>query len=67
MPPATHRPERVRAAGFTAFTKEGDFARVLEAELVDQVAGKSFSPKGGGKVGEATIPRLPPRRSTAAW
>lgn len=50
------KPEAVRTdrgGGFTAFTKEGDFARVLEAELVDHIVGKSYSPKGGGKAESA--------------
>lgn len=50
------KPEAVRTdrgGGFTAFTKEGDFGRVLEAELVDHIVGKSYSPKGGGKVESA--------------
>jgi hypothetical protein len=42
-----------RGGGFTAFTKEGDFGCVLEAELVDHIVGKSYSPKGGGKVESA--------------
>jgi transposase InsO family protein len=50
------KPEAVRTdrgGGFTAFTREGDFGRVLEAELVDHIVGKSYSPKGGGKVESA--------------
>jgi len=50
------KPEAVRTdrgGGFTAFTKEGDFGRVLEAELVDHIVGRSYSPKGGGKVESA--------------
>lgn len=50
------KPEAVRTdrgGGFTAFTKEGDFGRVLEAELVDHIVGKSYNPKGGGKVESA--------------
>ncbi|MBI2395159.1 MAG: transposase [Deltaproteobacteria bacterium] len=50
------KPECVRTdrgGGFTAFSKEGDFGRVLEAELVDHIVGKSYSPRGGGKVESA--------------
>jgi transposase InsO family protein len=42
-----------RGGHFTAFTKGGDFGRVLEAELVDHIVGRSYSPKGGGKVESA--------------
>jgi hypothetical protein len=38
---------------FVAYTKDGDFGRVLEAELVDHIVGRSYSPRGGGKVGSA--------------
>jgi hypothetical protein len=47
------KPEAVRTdrgGGFVAHTKDGDFARVLEAELVDHIVGRSYSPRGGGKV-----------------
>lgn len=50
------KPEAVRTdrgGGFVAHTKDGDFARVLEAELVDHVVGRSYSPRGGGKVESA--------------
>lgn len=50
------KPEAVRTdrgGGFTAFTKDGDFGRVLEAELVDHIVGRSYNPKGGGKVESA--------------
>jgi transposase InsO family protein len=39
-----------RGGGFIAHTKDGDFARVLESELVDHIIGRSYSPRGGGKV-----------------
>jgi transposase InsO family protein len=56
------KPEAVRTdrgGGFVAYTKEGDFARVLEVELVDHIVGRSYSPKGGGKVesGVGTLKR----------
>ncbi len=50
------KPEAVRTdrgGGFVAHTKDGDFARVLEAELVDHIVGRSYSPRGGGKVESA--------------
>jgi hypothetical protein len=50
------KPEAVRTdrgGGFVAYTKDGDFARVLEAELVDHIVGRSYSPRGGGKVESA--------------
>ena len=50
------KPESVRtdrAGAFTAFTREGDFGRVLEAEDVTHIIGKSYNPKGGGKVESA--------------
>jgi transposase InsO family protein len=50
------KPEAVRTdrgGGFVAHTKDGDFARVLEAELVDHLVGRSYSPRGGGKVESA--------------
>lgn len=50
------KPEAVRTdrgGAFVAYTKEGDFARVLEAELVDHIVGRAYSPKGGGKVESA--------------
>jgi len=42
-----------RGGAFVAFTKDGDFGRVLEAELVDHIVGRSYSPRGGGKVESA--------------
>ena len=50
------KPEAVRTdrgGAFVAYTKDGDFARVLEAELVDHIVGRSYSPRGGGKVESA--------------
>ena len=40
------KPEAVRTdrgGGFVAHTKDGDFARVLEAELVDHIVGRSYT------------------------
>ena len=51
------KPEAVRtdrAGAFIACTHEGDFARVLEAEMIDHIVGRSYHPQGGGKV-EALI------------
>jgi transposase InsO family protein len=51
------KPEAVRTdrgGAFIAFKKRTDFGRYLEAELIDHVVGKSYNPKGGGKV-EAMI------------
>jgi len=53
------RPEAVRTdrgGAFVAFTKDGDFGRVLEAELVDHIVGRSYSPRGGGKIESAIGP-----------
>jgi RNA-directed DNA polymerase len=50
------KPEAVRTdrgGAFVAFTKDGDFGRVLEAELVNHIVGRSYSPRGGGKVESA--------------
>jgi putative transposase len=50
------KPEAVRTdrgGAFVAFTKDGDFARVLESELIDHIVGRSYSPRGGGKVESA--------------
>jgi transposase InsO family protein len=50
------KPEAVRTdrgGAFVAFTKEGDFGRFLEAELIDPIRGRSYSPRGGGKVESA--------------
>lgn len=54
------KPEAVRTdrgGAFVAFSKEGDFGRVLEAELIDHIVGRSYNPKGGGKV-EAAVGTL---------
>jgi transposase InsO family protein len=51
------KPEAVRTdrgGAFTARKHEGDFARVLEAEMIDHIVGRSYHPQGGGKV-EALI------------
>lgn len=42
-----------RGGGFIAFSKETDFGRFLEAELIDHIVGKSYRPRGGGKVESA--------------
>jgi putative transposase len=50
------KPESVRTdrgGAFVAFAREGDFGRVLEAEDVTHIVGKSYRPKGGGKVESA--------------
>jgi RNA-directed DNA polymerase len=50
------KPEAVRTdrgGAFVAFTKETDFARFLELELIDPIRGRSYSPRGGGKVESA--------------
>jgi transposase InsO family protein/transposase-like protein len=50
------KPEAVRTdrgGGFIAFSKETDFGRFLEAELIDHIVGKSYRPRGGGKVESA--------------
>ena len=50
------KPESIRTdrgGAFVAFAREGDFGRVLEAEEVTHIVGKSYSPKGGGKVESA--------------
>ncbi len=47
------KPEAVRTdrgGAFVASAKEGDFARFLEAELIDPVRGRAYHPQGGGKV-----------------
>jgi len=51
------KPEAVRTdrgGAFVARDNEQDFARVLEAELIDHIVGRSYHPQGGGKV-EAVI------------
>lgn len=50
------KPEAVRTdrgGAFVAFGKETDFGRFLEAELIDHIVGRPYSPKGGGKVESA--------------
>lgn len=42
-----------RGGGFIAFSKETDFGRFLEAELIDHIVGKSYRPRGGGKIESA--------------
>ena len=47
------KPERVRTdrgGAFVARSREDDFARVLEVELIDHIVGRSYHPQGGGKV-----------------
>jgi putative transposase len=47
------KPEAVRTdrgGEFLAREHEGDFARVLEAEEIDHIIGRSYNAKGGGKV-----------------
>jgi transposase InsO family protein len=47
------KPEAVRTdrgGEFLAREKEGDFERVLEAEEIDHIVGRSYHPQGGGKV-----------------
>lgn len=50
------KPEAVRTdrgGAFVAFAKETDFGRYLEAELIDHIVGRSYRPRGGGKVESA--------------
>jgi RNA-directed DNA polymerase len=50
------KPEAIRTdrgGAFVAFTKDSDFGRVLEAELIDHIVGHAYSPQGGGKVESA--------------
>jgi transposase InsO family protein len=50
------KPEAVRTdrgGAFVAFTKETDFARFLESELIDPIRGRAYNPRGGGKVESA--------------
>lgn len=50
------KPEAVRTdrgGAFVAFSKEGDFGRFLEAELIDPIRGRAYNPRGGGKVESA--------------
>lgn len=49
------KPEAVRTdrgGAFLAFTKDSDFGKVLEAELIDHIVGHSYHPQGGGKARE---------------
>lgn len=50
------RPEAVRTdrgGAFTAFGKDADFGKLLEAELIDHIVGRPYRPQGGGKVESA--------------
>jgi len=50
------KPEAIRTdrgGAFVAFTKESDFGRYLEAELIDHIVGRPYNPHGGGKVESA--------------
>lgn len=54
------KPEAVRTdrgGAFVAYSRETDFGRYLEAELIDHIVGRSYRPQGGGKV-ESTIGTL---------
>lgn len=54
------KPEAVRTdrgGAFIAYSKETDFGRFLEAELIDHIVGHSYRPRGGGKV-EAAVKTL---------
>jgi transposase InsO family protein len=54
------KPESVRTdrgGAFVAYSKGTHFARYLEAEEIDHVVGRPYSPRGGGKV-EAAIGTL---------
>ena len=42
-----------RGGAFVAFSKETHFGRFLEAELIDHIVGRSYRPRGGGKVESA--------------
>ncbi len=47
------KPEKVRTdrgGAFVARSREEDFDRVLEVELIDHIVGRSYHPQGGGKV-----------------
>ena len=47
------KPESIRTdrgGEFMARAKAGDFSRVLEAEEIDHIVGRAYSPKGGGKI-----------------
>jgi putative transposase len=50
------KPEAIRTdrgGAFVAFSKETDFGRFLDAELIDHIVGRSYHPQGGGKVESA--------------
>jgi putative transposase len=50
------KPEAIRTdrgGAFLAFSKETDFGRFVEAELIDHIVGRSYQPRGGGKVESA--------------
>src|SRR5690606_29280585 len=54
------KPEAVRTdrgGAFVAYSKDTDFGRFLEAELIDHIVGRSYQPRGGGKV-EAAVGTL---------
>lgn len=54
------KPEAVRTdrgGAFIAFSRETHFGRYLEAELIDHIVGRSYTPRGGGKV-EAAVGTL---------
>lgn len=54
------KPEAVRTdrgGAFVAYSKETHFGRYLEAEEIDHIVGRSYSPRGGGKV-EAAVGTL---------
>lgn len=47
------KPETVRTdrgGAFVANKHDDDFARVLEAEMIEHIVGRSYHPQGGGKV-----------------
>ena len=50
------KPEAIRTdrgGAFVAFSKETDFGRFLDGELIDHIVGRSYHPQGGGKVESA--------------
>jgi putative transposase len=50
------KPEAVRSdrgGAFVAFSKDTDFGRFLDAELIDHIVGQPYHPQGGGKVERA--------------
>jgi hypothetical protein len=46
-----------RGGAFVAYSKETHFGRYLEAEEIDHIVGRSYRPRGGGKV-EAAVGTL---------